>query len=116
MFLQLGWFAHPIFSSTGGYPPLMIDAVTTNSQMENRRLRLPEFTPEEIAYVRGTSDFLGLNYYTSNFATPATDPSQWPNPSYYRDRNTVTSVNETWPIAKSNWLRSAPQGLRDLLK
>ncbi|KAJ6637735.1 Myrosinase 1 [Pseudolycoriella hygida] len=112
----LGWFAHPIFSSTGGYPPVMTEVINANSEMENRTWsRLPEFTPEEIIYVRGTSDFLGLNYYTSSYATPATDQIGWPNPSFYRDRNTFTSVNETWPVAKSTWLRSVPQGLRDLL-
>lgn len=95
----------------------MLDIVNTNSQMENRSWsRLPEFTEEEIIYVRGTSDFLGLNYYTSTYATLATDPNIWPNPSYYRDVNANTSVDETWPQAKSSWLRSAPQGLRALLK
>lgn len=95
----------------------MVDIINGNSELENRTWsRLPEFTPEEIIYVRGTADFLGLNYYTSNYATPATDLSEWPNPSYYRDTNTKTSINETWPVAKSDWLRSVPQGLRDLLK
>lgn len=95
----------------------MIDVVNNNSQIESRTWsRLPEFTPDEITYVRGTSDFLGLNYYTSNYATPATDSSEWPNPSYYRDVNSITSQNDTWPVAKSTWLRSAPDGLRALLK
>lgn len=115
--MQLGWFAHPIFSSSGNYPPVMIDVINSNSAIENHsRSRLPEFTPEEIIYVRGTSDFLGLNYYTSTYATPATDFSQWPNPSYYRDTGSIISVNETSPVAKSAWLRSEPQGLRNLLK
>ncbi len=95
----------------------MIEVVNNNSQSENRSWsRLPEFTPEEIIYVKGTADFLGLNYYTSNYATPAADISQWPNPSYYKDVNSVTSQNETWPVAKSTWLRSNPDGLRAMLK
>lgn len=28
--------------------------------------RLPQFTSEEIAVVKGSSEFLGLNHYTSN--------------------------------------------------
>lgn len=95
----------------------MKDIINENSRLENRSWsRLPEFTPEEIISVRGTSDFLGLNYYTANYATTATDLNVWPNPSYYRDQSTTTSVNETWPVAQSYWLRSVPQGLRELLK
>ncbi|XP_037028879.1 myrosinase 1-like [Bradysia coprophila] len=113
----LGWFAHPIFSSTGGYPPVMTNVVNNNSIAESRTWsRLPEFTADEIVYVKGTSDFLGLNYYTSHYATPATDAStRWPNPSYYKDVNSILSQNQTWPVAKSSWLRSAPDGLRALL-
>ena len=32
--------------------------------------RLPEFTPEEIEYNKNTSDFFGLNHYTSNLVFP----------------------------------------------
>lgn len=95
----------------------MIETINNNSRAEGRTWsRLPEFTPEEIIYVKGTSDFFGLNYYTSEYATPAADLSQWPNPSYYKDVNNYKSQNETWPVAKSPWLRSAPDGLRAILK
>lgn len=29
--------------------------------------RLPKFTPKESELVKGSLDFLGLNYYTSNY-------------------------------------------------
>ena len=32
--------------------------------------RLPEFTPEEEMMVRKSSDFLGLNFYTSELVKP----------------------------------------------
>ena len=30
--------------------------------------RLPKFTPEQSILVKGSFDFLGLNYYTANYA------------------------------------------------
>uniref|UniRef100_A0A0E0IEA2 Uncharacterized protein n=1 Tax=Oryza nivara TaxID=4536 RepID=A0A0E0IEA2_ORYNI len=54
---MLGWFMHPV--AHGEYPPAM------------RRLvggRLPAFTAEQSEMLRGSFDFIGLNYYTSNYA------------------------------------------------
>lgn len=31
--------------------------------------RLPEFSEEESSMLKGSFDFIGLNYYTSNYAT-----------------------------------------------
>lgn len=112
----MGWYSHALFSETGNYPKVMIDTVGANSQNENRRKsRLPVFTEEEIAYIRGTSDFLGLNYYTSGFAELVDVPYAH-NPSRDRDQGTRGSSNSSWPVAASSWLRSVPEGLRALLK
>lgn len=35
--------------------------------------RLPEFTPEEIAVVKGSSDFYGMNTYTTNLTKAGGD-------------------------------------------
>lgn len=94
----------------------MIDTVDENSRKENRRKsRLPVFSAEEIAYIKGTSDFLGLNYYTSGFAELG-DVRWAPNPSRDRDQGIYGSGNDDWPVAASTWLRSVPEGLRALLK
>ena len=60
-----GWFAHPIF--TGDYPEVMKETIYNNSINYQMRVRsrLPEFTPEESANIKGTVDFLGVNYYLS---------------------------------------------------
>jgi beta-glucosidase len=52
---RLGWWADPIFK---GYYPASLKEICGDA--------LPDFTPEEIAIVKGSSDFLGLNTYTTN--------------------------------------------------
>ncbi|KAL3832904.1 hypothetical protein ACJIZ3_007640 [Penstemon smallii] len=53
-----GWFADPVF--TGDYPKSM------RSLVKNR---LPRFTDEQSAMLKGSLDFLGVNYYTGNYAS-----------------------------------------------
>ena len=51
---QSGWVLHPIFSSSGDYPPLMRSWMKTISIKEGyKRSRLPEFTKEEIEMIKG---------------------------------------------------------------
>lgn len=109
--------AHPIFSIDGGYPPIMVDIINANSANENRKKsRLPVFTEEDIRFVRGTADFFGLNYFTSNIAETSSDLDMNRDPSFYRDRNVQTSLDSSWPVAQSKWLASHPEGLRASLK
>ncbi|KAL0394220.1 UNVERIFIED_CONTAM: Raucaffricine-O-beta-D-glucosidase [Sesamum latifolium] len=61
---MLGWFLEPIVS--GNYPQSMID----NVPPEN----LAPFTKAESEMVKGSYDFLGLNYYTANYASNDPDP------------------------------------------
>lgn len=115
--MQLGWFAHPLFSAQGNYPAVMIETVNANSARANLPLsRLPAFSADEVAYVRGTSDFMGLNYYSSGFAEPTNRFDGVTTPSRDADQNIQGRTNEYWPMAASTWLRSIPQGLRELLK
>ncbi|XP_055306650.1 myrosinase 1-like, partial [Sitodiplosis mosellana] len=58
---SLGWVAHPIFSSKGGYPSVMIYQIAKNSEKGGQlRSRLPEFSDDWIEKIRGSADFLGL--------------------------------------------------------
>ena len=96
----------------------MIDVIAENSRNESRLWsRLPEFSPDEIETIRGTADFFGLNYYTSNFAQPGSELSlSWtPKPSFYHDSFVETTQSDDWPTAKSTWLKSVPEGLRAML-
>lgn len=110
---SFGLYANPIF--LGGYPQVVIDRVNANSLAEGRPWsRLPEFTPEEIEYVKGTSDFFGLNYYTSRIVQH-TDSPWGDNPSRSRDESVHAYTNPDWPSA-NGWLYSFPYGLRFIIK
>ena len=37
--------------------------------------RLPKFSPEEAMLLKGSFDFIGINYYTSNYAADITSPN-----------------------------------------
>ncbi|KAL0285729.1 UNVERIFIED_CONTAM: Furcatin hydrolase [Sesamum angustifolium] len=52
-----GWFINPLVH--GNYPRIMQSLVGN---------RLPKFTKEQAAMLKGSFDFLGLNYYTGIFA------------------------------------------------
>lgn len=51
---SFGLFAHPIFSKTGDYPPLVRQIVDQNSAKEGRvRSRLPRFSEDEMNQLKG---------------------------------------------------------------
>jgi beta-glucosidase len=54
----IGWFLDPIFF--GDYPASM------RASLGNR---LPHFTAKQSAAIKGSYDFIGLNHYSSEFAT-----------------------------------------------
>ncbi|GMF55082.1 unnamed protein product [Phytophthora fragariaefolia] len=58
MQFELGWFLSPLV--TGDYPAIMRERVGD---------RLPKFTPEETALVKGSYDLLMLNHYSSKLVT-----------------------------------------------
>lgn len=53
--------------------------------------RLPTFSPEESELLKGSYDFLGLNYYTANYAInkPSHIISLDPPPSYATDSRVI---------------------------
>lgn len=52
--------------------------------------------------VLGSSDFFGLNHYTSRYTTSGLEG---PEPSLLRDSGTVSSFDPTWKTGKSPWLK-----------
>ena len=72
---------HPLVY--GDYPDSMRELV---------KERLPKFTDDEVSLVKGSYDFLGINYYTANYAknNPNVDPNK---PSEVTDPHADVSSN-----------------------
>lgn len=67
MDFQVGWFMEPLVF--GDYPKSMKDYV---------KERLPRFTSEEKKLMKGSFDFIGVNYYTSRFGKSSNFTGQKP--------------------------------------
>lgn len=113
---QFGWFANPIFSTHGNYPAIMIEHIARNSKCEGFiHSRLPVFSKHWQHIIRGSADFLGLNYYTSRMVQ-ALDKPDGPIPSFAWDMGVNQTVNSVWTGSAALWLYSVPQGLGDILR
>ncbi|WCJ18999.1 beta glucosidase 12 [Euphorbia peplus] len=102
---QLDWFMRPLYS--GAYPKEMIDNVGN---------RLPKFSSEESKLVKGSYDFIGVNYYTSNYAADIPPKTQ----NFTVDSDScanLTSERNGIPIGPKNtaWLYIYPEGILSLL-
>ncbi|XP_027344125.1 beta-glucosidase 12-like [Abrus precatorius] len=101
------WFMEPLYSGT--YPAVMVNKVGE---------RLPKFSEREYLMVKGSFDFIGLNYYTANFA--ANIPCQQGNLSILTDPcarlTTERNGSPIGPKASSNWIYIYPQGIQDILE
>ncbi|EDS31871.1 lactase-phlorizin hydrolase [Culex quinquefasciatus] len=118
MQFHIGWYMHPIYSKTGNYPQVMIDRINALSQEQGfANSRLPVFTEEEIEKLKGSSDFFGINAYTTNivYKNDAENSANLRVPSFDHDRNTLGYQDPSWPASGSGWLKVYPKGLYYLL-
>lgn len=104
----LGWFTDPVYK--GHYPPSMLSRIGH---------KLPLFTMDEVALLKGSSDFFGLNHYTTMYAADAGDKIQ--NSSVYgngglsEDQQVNLSLDPSWPLTAMPWA-IVPWGCRKLLE
>ena len=105
----IGWFMHPIYSKNGNYPKIMIDRIGQLSNQQGfTKSRLPSFSTDEIKMIHKTSDFFGINSYTSVLVTTNDDksnPAKHRVPSFYHDMGVIEKQDESWPKSGSAWLR-----------
>ncbi|KAH7909885.1 glycoside hydrolase, family 1 [Hygrophoropsis aurantiaca] len=99
--VRLGWFAHPIY--LGDYPEALKKLVGS---------RLPKFTAEELAVVKGSSDFFGLNHYTTHLVQEGGDDefNGFAKQTHKRPDGTDLGTQ-----ADVNWLQTYGPGFRKLL-
>ncbi|KAH9316388.1 hypothetical protein KI387_025015 [Taxus chinensis] len=106
---QFGWFMDPIFF--GEYPESMRERVGD---------RLPRFSVEESTLVKGSLDFVGVNHYTTYYATNnKTNIIGTLLNNTLADSGAVTiPFRNGSPIgskASSIWLYIVPRGIRRLM-
>ncbi|KAL5983315.1 hypothetical protein ACLOJK_017399 [Asimina triloba] len=100
---NIGWFLHPLIY--GDYPEIM------KSYVGNRLLK---FTGNQSEMLKQSLDFVGVNYYTSNYAADVPYSNNNLLPNYDTDSPERGGI----PIgqqAASTWLYVYPRGIRDVL-
>ncbi|XP_019629795.1 PREDICTED: lactase-phlorizin hydrolase-like [Branchiostoma belcheri] len=117
-FLQfhMGWFAHPIFLN-GDYPEVMKEYIGKRSAEEGlAKSRLPEFTAEEKAMLKGTADFLGLNYYTARLTSALSGEGlDKPDLLDEEDGDVHVGTHPDWPAPGIFFISVVPWGFRKVL-
>ncbi|XP_054025016.1 lactase-like protein isoform X4 [Dryobates pubescens] len=110
---HLGWFANPIYR--GDYPEVMKNYVGRKSAQQGLGTsRLPTFSVQEKAYIKGTSDFLGIGHFTTRYVLQKSFPFLQVS-SYHTDPDLAELVDPKWPAPGPKWLYSVPWGVRRLL-
>lgn len=104
----LAWFADPIYK--GDYPQVMKTSLGG---------RLPTFSKEEQKMIKGTSDFFGLNHYTTMYAAhddgSAKERNVYGNGGISEDQKVDLSLDKDWKLTLMNWA-VVPWGCKKLLE
>ncbi|XP_023949451.2 lactase/phlorizin hydrolase [Bicyclus anynana] len=110
-------YSHPIFSKTGDFPPAMKKRIAARSAEQGfPKSRLPEFTPSEIELLKGSSDFFGLNHYSTRYVyRNNTVNKQYESPSYDDDLAVHYYEPPEWNIGRSKFTKFVPWGFYKLL-
>nr|WPM03618.1 glycoside hydrolase family 1 [Phyllotreta armoraciae] len=108
-----GLYVNPIVY--GDFPASVKRIVEKRSLAQGfAKSRLPEFSPEQKVFVKGTYDFLGLNYYTARYVKPDPD-TPVDGKGYDFDSETVSFVDPSWEQGASFWLYVVPWGIKKMV-
>lgn len=104
----LAWFADPIYK--GDYPDVMKERLDE---------RLPQFTADEKLVIEKSSDFFGLNHYTTMYAAHSTgdnsEKNVYGNGGISEDQDVDLSLDEGWNLTLMKWA-VVPWGCHKMLK
>lgn len=103
----VGWFADPVYF--GKYPTSMVERLGG---------RLPKFTAEEAESLIGSSDFFGLNHYTTMYAAEnigGSSQSVYGNGGLSEDQDVALSQDPKWELTEMKWA-VVPWGCTKLLQ
>ncbi|NOY78329.1 MAG: beta-glucosidase [Calditrichaeota bacterium] len=103
----LGWFTDPIYR--GDYPDVMRARVAD---------RLPRFSDRDKDLLSGSTDFFGLNHYTTLYAADSkgkpVSTTPYGNGGISEDQDVRLSADPKWDKTEMGW-SIVPWGLRKLL-
>jgi len=99
---QYAWFVDPLVY--GEYP------VEMRSRLGDR---LPTFTPSQQIELMGSLDFMGLNHYSTLYASANKELPAWEG--YWADMDVEFSSNPSWRKNFMGWTTN-PDGCRELLR
>jgi beta-glucosidase len=92
----LGWFADPIYK--GDYPTVMRERLGD---------RLPHFTDVEKTLLKGSTDFFGLNHYSTMYAANATivegSNHVYDQSGIAMDQGVILSADPHWEKTEMQW-------------
>ncbi|KAF5307523.1 hypothetical protein FQR65_LT06878 [Abscondita terminalis] len=112
---NVGRTVNPILSKDGDYPEVMKTFVNSRSKKEGfAKSRLPEFTKEEIESLKGSTDFLAVNHYTTYLVYHKN--FEIGEPCSNKDIEAKTVQDPTWPASHFVEFKTVPWGLRKILK
>ncbi|VDO44878.1 unnamed protein product [Haemonchus placei] len=108
---KFNWTVNPIFGNNGDYPDSMKSYIKTLEEKEGLEL-LPRFTKEQMNEIKGSADFLGLNYYLTEEICKGEGRFQMEKDAGF------DYLEGSWEkiAGEQMWLRYAPEGLLELLE
>uniref|UniRef100_A0A0K0FIE7 Cytosolic beta-glucosidase n=1 Tax=Strongyloides venezuelensis TaxID=75913 RepID=A0A0K0FIE7_STRVS len=111
-----GTFAEPIFGKNGDYPEFVKERHNELKISErNSETRLRLFNDEEKELLKGSSDFLGYNYYTPYIVYKGKNKVPGSSDQFAKDYDFSVGMAPSYPPAGDGWVQNAPDVFKKTL-